>query len=80
LRKEGLKVGLLRLKTLWPFPEEAIVELRKRVKKVVIPEMNQGQVAGEVRKFYPGEMLSLRQTNGEIIRPEKILKALTSIA
>ena len=80
LRKEGLKVGLLRLKTLWPFPEEAIVELREKVRKVVVPEMNQGQIAGEVRKFYPGEMISLRQTDGEIIRPEKILKVLTSIA
>ncbi|MGZ3568127.1 MAG: transketolase C-terminal domain-containing protein, partial [Thermodesulfobacteriota bacterium] len=80
LRKEGLKVGLLRLKTLWPFPEEAIVELREKVRKVVVPEMNQGQIAGEVRKFYPGEMISLRQTDGEIIRPEKILKVLTSTA
>jgi len=79
LRKEGLKVGLLRLKTLWPFPEEAIVELRERVKKVVLPEMNQGQVAGEVKKFYPGEMISLRQTNGEIIRPEKIITALRKV-
>lgn len=80
LRKEGLKVGLLRLKTLWPFPEEAIIELTEKVKKVVVPEMNQGQVAGEVRKFYSGEMTSLRQTDGEIIRPEKILKVLKNIA
>ena len=80
LRKQGLKVGLLRFKTLWPFPEEVIGELRKRVKKVVVPEMNQGQVAGEVKKFYAGEMISLRQTDGEIIQPEKILKILTSIA
>jgi 2-oxoglutarate ferredoxin oxidoreductase subunit alpha len=79
LRKEGVKVGLLRLKTLWPFPEEAIIELREKVKKLVVPEMNQGQVAGEVKKFYPGEMVSLRQTNGEIIQPEKILKALAGI-
>lgn len=78
LRKERVKVGLLRLKTLWPFPEEAIVELNEKVKKVVVPEMNQGQIAGEVRKSYQGEMISLRQTNGEIIQPEKILKVLTS--
>ncbi len=79
LRKEGLKVGLLRLKTLWPFPEEAVAELRESAKKVVIPEMNQGQVAGEVRKFYPGEVISLRQTDGEIIQPEKIILALRQI-
>ncbi len=80
LRKKGLKVGLLRFKTLWPFPEEAVAELKGRVRKVVIPEMNQGQIAGEVKKFYPGEIISLRQTDGEIIQPEKILKVLTSIA
>jgi 2-oxoglutarate ferredoxin oxidoreductase subunit alpha len=78
-RSKGVKVGLLRLKTLWPFPEEAVAELREKVKKVVIPEMNQGQVAGEVKKFYPGEMFSIRQTNGEIIRPETIMTALRKI-
>ncbi len=70
----------MRLKTLWPFPEDAIAELREGVKKVLIPEMNQGQVAGEVRKFYPGEVISLRQTDGEIIQPENILRVLSSIA
>ena len=78
LRKEGLKIGLLRIKTLWPFPEAAIGGLGG-IKKLIVPEMNQGQVAGEVRKFYPGEIISLRQTNGEIIRPETIMETLRSI-
>jgi 2-oxoglutarate ferredoxin oxidoreductase subunit alpha len=74
LRKVGVKVGLLRLKTLWPFPEEAVREAGRKVKKVIVPEMNQGQVAGEVKKYCSCEVISLSQTNGEVIRPEKIIE------
>ncbi len=79
LRKEGSNVGLLRLKTLWPFPEEAVAEVGKRAKKVMVPEMNQGQVVGEVKKLCPGEVIPLNQTNGEVIRPETILDELNKI-
>ncbi len=79
LRKEGRKVGMLRLKTLWPFPGEAVAELGKRVKKVIVPEMNQGQVAGEVKKYCSCEVISFSQTNGEVIRPETILDLLRKI-
>ena len=79
LRKEGMKVGMLRLKTLWPFPEEAVTELGKRVKKVIVPEMNMGQVAGEVRKFCSCDVIPINQTNGEVIRPETIIEMLKKI-
>jgi len=76
LRKEGVHVGLLRLKTLWPFPEEAVAEAGKRVKKVFVPEMNLGQVAGEVKKYCSCEVIPFGQTNGEVIGPETILETL----
>ena len=79
LRKEGMKVGMLRPKTLWPFPGEAVGELGKRVKKVLVPEMNLGQVAGEVEKYCSCEVIPLGQTNGEVIQPEKIFDALKKI-
>jgi len=79
MRKVGMKVGLLRLKTLWPFPEEAVRELGKKVKKVIVPEMNLGQVAGEVKKYCSCEVISLGQTNGEVIRPETIMDLLKKI-
>ncbi|MBM4341730.1 MAG: 2-oxoacid:acceptor oxidoreductase subunit alpha, partial [Deltaproteobacteria bacterium] len=69
LRKEGMNVGTLRLKTLWPFPEEAVAEVGKKVKKILVPEMNLGQMAGEIRKYVPCEVISLSQTNGEVIEP-----------
>jgi 2-oxoglutarate ferredoxin oxidoreductase subunit alpha len=80
LRNEGKKVGLLRLKTLWPFPEEAVASVVKRGKKVMVPEMNQGQVVGEVRKLCLGEVIPLNQTDGEVIRPETIMDCLRKIA
>jgi 2-oxoglutarate ferredoxin oxidoreductase subunit alpha len=79
LRKEGMRVGMLRLKTLWPFPDEVVTVLGEKVKKVLVPEMNLGQVAGEVRKYCPCEVFSLNQTNGEVIRPELIIEMLKKI-
>lgn len=76
LRKEGQRVGMLRLKTIWPFPDERVLEIGKKVRKILVPEMNLGQIAGEVRKYSPCEVISLNQTNGEVIRPEKIVEAL----
>jgi 2-oxoglutarate ferredoxin oxidoreductase subunit alpha len=76
LRKEGMKIGLLRLKTLWPFPDEEIGQLAKSARKICVPEMNSGQMAGEVKKFFSGPVVSLTQMDGEVIRPEKILEFL----
>jgi len=73
LRKEGMKVGMLRLKTIWPFPVDAIRSAAQRWKKIVVPEMNQGQIAGEVRKACLCDVFPVMQTDGEIIHPEKII-------
>jgi len=79
LRQEGLKLGMLRLKTLWPFPGEEIQEATENVTRVVVPEMNRGQVAGEVKKHCSCDVVSIGQTNGEVIRPEMLLKRLKEI-
>ncbi len=76
LRKEGLKVGLLRLKTLWPFPEETVRSVTGALKQVLVPEMNRGQVAGEVRKLCSSDVISLNRTNGEVIPPAAIIDGL----
>jgi len=76
LRKDGIRVGMLRLKTLWPFPEEVVRSVGKKVTGVIVPEMNRGQVAGEVKKVCSCDVISLGQTDGEIIRPEKIYEVL----
>jgi 2-oxoglutarate ferredoxin oxidoreductase subunit alpha len=72
LRAQGAKVGLLRLKTLWPFPEEAVSELGGRVKRLLVPEMNLGQVEGEVRKAAACAVEGFHQVDGEVIHPGRL--------
>ncbi|CAD7778641.1 MAG: Pyruvate:ferredoxin oxidoreductase core domain II [Candidatus Methanoperedenaceae archaeon GB50] len=49
-RKEGLKVGLLRLITVWPFPEERIRKLAEHIRAFVVVEINLGQIVFEVEE------------------------------
>jgi 2-oxoglutarate ferredoxin oxidoreductase subunit alpha len=51
LRKEGIKVGLLRFKTVWPFPTKKMTEVAQTVKKIVVPEMNWGQLFVEIDRY-----------------------------
>jgi len=50
-RKKGIRVGMLRLITVWPFPQERIAELAGVVKGIIVPELNLGQIVLEVRAF-----------------------------
>jgi 2-oxoglutarate ferredoxin oxidoreductase subunit alpha len=54
-RKEGLKAGSLRLKTVWPFPEKRITELAKKIKGFIVPEINYGQICLEVERCARGQ-------------------------
>lgn len=78
LRAKGVKAGLLQIITVWPMPEKEIREVLSRVKKVVVPEMNLGQLAGEVRKFndYGCKVLQANRTDGILITPQQIIDAL----
>ncbi|MCX8117798.1 MAG: 2-oxoacid:acceptor oxidoreductase subunit alpha [Desulfobacterota bacterium] len=79
LRKEGVRVGMMRLKTLWPFPDEEVAEMGRKVKRILVPEMNLGQVAGEIKKYVSCDVIPLNQTNGEVIRPERIIETLKKL-
>ncbi len=76
LRDEGKKIGVVRLKTLWPFPEELISNIGAKMKKILVPEMNMGQVVGEVMKYACCEVIPYSQANGEIISPDTIIEQL----
>jgi len=54
-RKEGLKAGSLRLKTVWPFPEKKITQLAKKIDNYIVPEINYGQIFLEVERCARGE-------------------------
>jgi len=77
-REEGYKPGLLTLKTIWPFAEEEIIEVSKKVKKIIIPEMNLGQIAHEVEWATKREkpIIKINRINGEPIAPKDIYSAI----
>jgi 2-oxoglutarate ferredoxin oxidoreductase subunit alpha len=73
-RENGCQVGLLRLKTIWPFPDREVEALGQRVERIIVPEMNLGQIAHEVewatRRQKPIQRLN--RINGEPITPKEI--------
>ncbi len=74
-RAQGLKVGLLKLITLWPFPRRSIEPLTKAGKTLLVPEMNMGQISREVRRVNEGmtPVLTVNKIDGTIISPKEIL-------
>lgn len=77
LRQDGIKAGLFRPITLWPFPETRLAELSKKVKKVVTCEMNEGQlyfIARASAGATPVEKIT--QSNGQIISADTIVAAI----
>ncbi len=74
-RKAGVQTGLLRLTTLWPFPEEAVRKMAGRAALILVPEMNRGQVLREVQRVVPSAM-GFHKTNGELITAAEIWAAV----
>ena len=54
LRRNGIKIGLFRPITLWPFPSKEIAEASQRLKGILVPEMNAGQMITDVRLAVEG--------------------------
>jgi 2-oxoglutarate ferredoxin oxidoreductase subunit alpha len=77
-RKKGRKVGLLRLKIVWPFPEKVIFDLVKNVEKIIVPEMNLGQIVHPIREAACGQcdVIAAPKIGGEMHLPEELLKYL----
>ena len=73
-RGEGIKVGLIEPVVLWPFPEERICEITGSIKAFVVPEMNLGQMAREVRlaSRCAVDVHELHRVDGEPITPTQI--------
>ena len=76
-REAGIKAGLLRLLTVWPFPEKQIEELANRVKAIVVPEMNCGQIVKEVKRVAKETPVHfLPKLGGDPHKPSEILEAI----
>jgi 2-oxoglutarate ferredoxin oxidoreductase subunit alpha len=77
-KKAGIKVGTMRLITVWPFPEKHIRELAKKVKAFVVPEINYGQIVLEVERCVAGQakVLGVRHCGGWVHDPKDILEKI----
>ncbi|BAF59028.1 pyruvate:ferredoxin oxidoreductase and related 2-oxoacid:ferredoxin oxidoreductases, alpha subunit [Pelotomaculum thermopropionicum SI] len=80
-RAAGIKVGLFRPVTIWPFPEREVAELSGRVRALLVPEMNLGQLKLEVERSagHGAKVAGLCKVNGELITPGEILEAIRQL-
>ncbi len=77
-REQGLKVGKLRLVTVWPFPERRLREIASGIKAFVVPELNMGQISLEVERVAGGRCRTIPVTHagGSVHKPQAIVDAI----
>jgi 2-oxoglutarate ferredoxin oxidoreductase subunit alpha len=80
-RKAGVKVGAIQLYTIWPFPDAQLVELCARCKKVIVAELNMGQIVHEIERALPRDIRihTLQRYDGEILTPMQLLEKLEEV-
>jgi 2-oxoglutarate ferredoxin oxidoreductase subunit alpha len=81
-REKGLKVGLLKLVTIWPFVRSAVEKVLQTSKALLVPEMNMGQISREVKRVNRGvsKVFTLNKVDGTIITPEEILNRIMEVS
>lgn len=79
-RKAGIPVGLLRLISLWPFPEETLMEIADSADNFIVAEMNLGQISREVERAVKRPVKGVFHAGGEMLPPDRILHAIQAAA
>jgi 2-oxoglutarate ferredoxin oxidoreductase subunit alpha len=77
-REAGLKVGWMKLRTLWPFPQKQVQEVANKVKWILVPEMNVGRMSLEVERVAHGacEVVGVPKIGGRCHTPGDVFKAI----
>ena len=80
-RSQGIKAGLFKLITIWPFPRRILEPYLKRVRAVLVPELNMGQVSREVKRINQGatRVEALNRIDGRLITPDEIMGRLVKM-
>jgi 2-oxoglutarate/2-oxoacid ferredoxin oxidoreductase subunit alpha len=80
-REKGLKAGLIKLKVLWPFMRPTVAAAMEKSSRILVPEMNMGQISREVKRVNRGncEVFTLNKYDGTLITPREILQRLEEI-
>ncbi len=81
MRAAGIKAGLFRPITLWPFPEKRVAELGKQVKAIVVPEMNLGQMILEVERIVKNDckLAGVNRVDGDPLTPAQIIAQVKEV-
>lgn len=77
-RARGIKAGLLKMRIVWPFPDEEIAKIASQARRIVVPEMNVGKIVREVDRAAHGqcEVVALPKLGGALHTPREILAAI----
>lgn len=81
-RAQGVKVGHFRPITLWPFADKELERLARRVKTIIVPELNCGQMVLEVERAVHGKarVVPLNRVDGELFQPTEIFNKIVEEA
>ena len=80
LRERGVKAGLFRPITLWPFPKEEFAKYAANADYIVVPEMNLGQLKTVAERFTKRtKIVPINLVNGEPLGPDTILSAVNHL-
>jgi len=81
-RAKGIRAGIFRIISAWPFPEQHIRDLAGKVKAFVVPELNLGQMVHEVERHAAGRarVIPVSHAGGGVHKPEVILEAIEEAA
>jgi 2-oxoglutarate ferredoxin oxidoreductase subunit alpha len=81
-RESGIKAGLLRPITLWPFVRPALEKMLQTSRTIIVPEMNMGQLSREVKRVNQGaaKVFTLNKVDGTMITAAEILKQIREVA
>ena len=80
LNKDNFKIGLIELKTIWPFPEKAAREYCSQAQKLFVVEMNRGQLTGEVEKIFSRSKITpVLRTDTQVIQPQEIVNKIKEV-
>ncbi len=80
-RAAGIKTGLFRPLTIWPFPEEEVAALASRVKAIIVPELSLGQIIYEVERCVKGKckVEGIFRVDGDPITPTQIFDKIKEV-
>ncbi|OPY01686.1 MAG: 2-oxoglutarate oxidoreductase subunit KorA [Syntrophorhabdus sp. PtaB.Bin047] len=80
-REKGIKAGMLKLNTIWPFMRTDVEKVLRQAKVVIVPEMNMGQISREVKRVNKGEakVFTINRVDGTIITPQEIMARIKEV-